>query len=348
MNKIFKICIYSFLMFLLSFLIIEYGVNNFNQDYKIELSSENANYNDILNNEEYWTNIIVSKEYDISIDIYDSMKIEDGYLIIDGKFINYETANKFLRSLVNSGLSSSSPGYVYNYSTIIINRTNPYIISITLSILVAVILYIKIDKEEVKKHIFSKEYWVSASKETKKVKNLCFMSIILSMQLIAGLIPIPSGFGDLGIGISYLFLATNCMLFGPLNALLIGATGDVLGHFISPKGTFYYGYVISAMLSAFTYAICFYKTKITFTKVLIARIFINLFVNVVLGTYWLSEMFSYTSEMSKSYMLYISLPKNIFYLIPQTLLLFMVFKYIMPVFNKLGIIEDEYKDTKII
>ncbi len=349
MNKIFKILIYSITMFLISFVIIEYGLNNLNQDYQIYLSEDHEYYNSIVDDKEYWINIIDSKGYDVSYDVYDSIKVEDSFLIIDGRFINYDTANKLLRAVINNGITSSNEAYAERYSVDKINNINPYIISGLLSIIVCVVFCFVIKNDEkIEFKIFTKNYWITASKENKKVKNLTFMALLLSLQLISKFIPIPSGFGDLGIGIAYLFLATNCMLFGPVAALMIGATGDVIGHFISPSGTFYFGYTLNAMIAAFMYGICFYKTKITFTKVLISRIVVNLFVNVVLGTLWFSQLFNLTDEMSKTYMLYISLPKNLFYLIPQSIVLFLVIKSTLPIYNKYGYVEEQYLKTSII
>ncbi len=187
-----------------------------------------------------------------------------------------------------------------------------------------------------------------ARSESKVVRNLCTMSLILSLQIIIGLLPIPSGFGELKIGFSYLFQAINCLLFGPLNGLMIGAAGDIIGHLISPQGTFFPGYTLNAMIPCFVYGLCFYKSKITFTKVLLARVVVNFFVNAILGTLWSAIMFNHTFEMAFTNFLYINLPKNIFYLIPQSIVLFLVLKSVVKVLYHHKYIEEFQTDVKII
>lgn len=350
--KIIKIICYSILVFIFSYSIIEFTINRNLQDYKIELSQSNPNYINITK-EDYWNEIISYNSYDetygITMDLFDTMSIEDGYLIIDGKGLSYEGANKLLRSLVNKSISSSDGEFMYNYSTEIINRVNPIIIPfILMSISIVLLSFIIVNKEEEKYTIYSKEYWKAASRESKVIKNLCMMSLILSIQIVVAFIPIPSGFGTLGLSLGYLFQSINCLLFGPINALVIGALGDLIGHVLMPQGTFFFGYTLNAMLACLTYGLCFYKTRITFTKVLLSRIFINFFVNAVLGTLWSAMLFNHTFEMAYTNFLFINLPKNVVYLIPQSLLLFFVLKSMVKLFYSKGYIEEYQTKITII
>ena len=108
---------------------------------------------------------------------------------------------------------------------------------------------------------------------------------------------------------------------------------DVLGHFLFNKygDPFYFGYTIQAMLTGLVYALCFYKTKISFSRCFIARGIVNLLLNVIWGSICFGDLMGYNAEVTKSYALLISLPKNIIYLLPQSLLLYLFFKFISPV-----------------
>lgn len=350
--KILRSIAYSIIIFSLCFIVIEYGVNKYFQDYQIEFSNDNINY-DNISNKEYWSNIIIKKGYELSEDIYDTSTIiiseNSTILKIDGKGISYQEANNLLRALLNDGVSSQDDDFISNYSTETLNRTNPIIIPIIISIISFIMFMFILKKvEEPKYKILSKEYWSLASKESKVVRNLCTMSLILSLQIVIGLLPIPSGFGELKIGFSYLFQAINCLLFGPINGLMIGAMGDIIGHFLQPSGPFFLGYTLNAMIPCFVYGLCFYKTKITFSKVLLARIIVNFFVNSILGTLWSAMMFNHTFDMAMTNFLYINLPKNIFYLIPQSLVLFIVLKHVVKVFYHYKYIEEYQTKVTII
>lgn len=338
-----KILIISMFSILLTFILVQYFVNGYIQDYKIEIALDNPNYEKI-NEKEYWEYIITSKEYDVkyglSSDLFDTMIIEDGYLIIDGKWLSYDDANRLLRTLLNDGISTEDESYTLNYSTIIINRTSPVITLYVVIIEVIILLVYVLMTKENRPQFLTLDYWKSSKGEIKNIRKLCLMSIIFACQIASKFITLPSGFGDLSIGIGYLFQAVNCLLFGPVNGLILGAVGDIIGFIIKPTSTFFPGYTLNAMLSCFMYGLCFYKTKVTFTKVLISRMFINIVVNVLLGSLWMGIVAGLTYTQSLNYMLFMSLPKNIFYLIPQSLLLYFTLKYTVKIFYRNNYIEE--------
>lgn len=191
------------------------------------------------------------------------------------------------------------------------------------------------------KHPFHKEVFISSAKNFKSVRNLVTIGILLSFVMVFKFIPIPSGFGSLGITFGYLFLAIACMIYGPVPALAIGATSDLVGFVLKPSGPFFFGYTLTAMLACFIYALCFYKTHITFTRVLIARVFVNIFLNGFLGALWEKIMYDYTSEQFMTNMLLVTMPKNIAYLLPQVIILFVILKLITPALKATNHIDSE-------
>ena len=190
------------------------------------------------------------------------------------------------------------------------------------------------DNKEIYRTPFHEAYFTDSIKYLKNMKSLVMIAIIMALVLICKFIPIPSGFGSLGIGFSYLFLSVGAMLFGPIPSLIIGALSDILGYFIHPDGVFFIGYTFQAMLACFTYALCFHKTYITFTRCLIARVIVNFICNVLIGSICWAFISHLDGAAFMTYMLTISLPKNIVYLLPQSLLLFFVLKAIsVPLFH---------------
>lgn len=200
------------------------------------------------------------------------------------------------------------------------------------------------DNENIYKTPFHKKYWKDSALVFKSVKNITGIAILFALSFLTKFIAIPSGFGALGIGITYILLAIICMIYGPLAALMIGFSSDVLGYFVidAAKGyAFFPGYTLDAMASCFMYALCLYKTKITFTKCLISRLFVNLVVNVGFGCLWWKIIYSLSTDAYISYMLIYSLPKNLIYLLPQSILLFLIIKALAKPLSRIGYMNED-------
>jgi len=199
------------------------------------------------------------------------------------------------------------------------------------------------DNENIYKHPFHKKIFKESFEAFKNVKTMVLMALLLGCVIICKFIPIPSGFGELGIGFSYLFLSTASMIFGPIPSLFIGATSDILGYLIRPDGDFFIGYTIQAMVACFTYALCFHKTYITFTRCLIARVIVNFLCNVIIGSISRAIMLGLSYDAFMTYVITLSLPKNIIYLLPQSLLLFFVLKAIANPLYHMNLIDERVK-----
>lgn len=207
---------------------------------------------------------------------------------------------------------------------------------------------IKYDNKTIFRTPFHKEYWRLSFKGINKVRDVAFLAILVAMITISHKIIMPSGFASLSIGLTYLFLAIVCIMYGPIIAIFIGIYSDIVGFYISPQGSFNFLYTINSILACFTYAIFFYRTKISFFKVLLARLFINLFVNAFLGSIWYSLMVGNSWAQTKIYMFTIAYPKNIAYLVPQSIVLFLVLKAVSPILYSNKFISQEVLDNILI
>lgn len=195
---------------------------------------------------------------------------------------------------------------------------------------------------------FHKKYWNLSIKPFKDIKSLVTISILFALMMCSKLIRLPSGFGDLGISLTYLVYAVICMLYGPIVGLVIGFLSDNFGYFVLGSGGIYFpAYTLDAMLAGFIYGIFLYKTKITYSKCLYSRIFVNLIINVIFGSLWYCFVFlnGFTIETYLSYMLIISLPKNLFYLLPQSIVLFLVIKALVKPMQRMNLIEEDISDN---
>lgn len=202
---------------------------------------------------------------------------------------------------------------------------------------------------------FQRKYWNLAAKPLNKVKDITTIAMLFALMLVCKLIPIPSGFGNLGLSFTYLFFAIVAMIYGPIYGFVIGVFSDVIGFFVSgSSGIFHLGYTMQAALTGFIYGLCLFKTKIRFSNVLLCRLLINVLINALYGSFLYVLVF-YTDdsmtfqrffELFKSYMLLLSLPKNIVYLLPQSILLYYVIKATTPVLNRFNLIDKTITNKK--
>lgn len=224
---------------------------------------------------------------------------------------------------------------------------------ILISLILLIVLAAFIDKIVVReydnKKIFRTPFHLSffngSLKAFKDIKSLVIMSLLLAAVMVCKFIPIPSGFGELGIGFGFLFLATACMLFGPYPALVIGLLSDVIGYMIKPDGMFFIGYTFQAMLACFAYSLCLHKTYVTFTRCFIARVIVNLVCNVIIGGISWGIISKFNVDQTITYILTTSLPKNLVYLLPQSLVLFIVLKAILRPVSAFNLADEKIAKT---
>lgn len=291
---------------------------------------------------------------DKSITITTPYKYYDVFFVSSSKSLS-SRAKTFIRDAVNNLANEEIVTYKYGNDIITINNyVNKTIVGLCslaiggiIALSICISLYFKkienkdnfiYDNQNTYKSIFHKKYWIDSFNAIKKTKDLTIISLIFALILICKLIPIPSGFGDLGLSFTYLFIALIGVIYGPIYGFLIGTLSDTIGFFINSSGFFFFGYTLQAALTGMIYGLLFYKTKINFSKVLVCRVIINLFMNVLLGSLCYTIVFTKFSLFSKdfndflfSYITLLSLPKNIIYLLPQSLFLFYFIKLVSPI-----------------
>ena len=370
--------------FLMAFFITDYFYNDNNARYVYVFNCKGENVEELIT-VEYFDNVIKQiDEYNLVNDKkisyakieYKDM-LETAELTKNGNtyelsvLMKYFPSNVRSNGLVNEGESRAIKylNLIFSYSDKnvefielnLIKYVNPFLIGgITALVCVVIIicylmflyvlkgLYISHieDNIEIFSSIFHKGYWKNSLSFTKNVKDLCTVSILFAMMMVCKLIPIPSGFGSLGIGFTYLFFSVITLIYGPICGIFVGFCSDILGYFLFQGGSiFFLGYTLSAMITGFIYGVFFYKKKITFTNCLLARFFVNIFINVVLGSIWWKIVYGLDVEAMKVYVLLTSLPKNTLYLLPQSILLFIVLKALAKPLAKFGLLHDKIAEN---
>lgn len=185
---------------------------------------------------------------------------------------------------------------------------------------------------------FSKSYWRTAARELKNLRMLTLAAIVVALRIVLGGLYIPLG-DNLNIFFGYFVNGLGAAIYGPVMALLSGFATDVLGYFVHPTGPFFPGYVLSTMMGSFFYALFFYRARITAVRVFLAKLCVNLLVNVGLGALWSAIQFS------KGYYYYLAkgLVKNIGLLPVEALLLWLFLKAMAPVCARNGLLPRQEK-----
>ena len=89
----------------------------------------------------------------------------------------------------------------------------------------------------------------------------------------------------------------------------------------------------------------FYKTDLRFGKILLCRLVVNVFLNGIFGSILWGIYSNLNFDGTISYMLTISMPKNIIFLIPQSILLYLTFRLVVPLFERNDIVSKEVIDS---
>ena len=371
-DNIMSIIVISLVGFLLGYFVTQFGVNTFTTNYEITANSD-KNLSQYLTYEYFDATIKNIDEYNktaekkisyANID-YESMindlklvKNNDEYtIIIKAKYFpsiakksngdinyGYNRCQKYIKLM----LSYSDANITYNGVTTT-GLHNPFIyggISCALAfILFSLFIFFKGNEKPLlhsTQSIFTTKYWKSSFSVFKDVKNITLIAMLFALMILCKLISLPSGFGMLGISFTYLFFSIITMIFGPIVGIVIGFCSDMVGYFFFQSSfKIFFGYTLNAMLAGFVYGLCFYKRRITFTKCLYARLIVNLVINVGLGSLWWKILYDLNMEGFYSYLFFISLPKNLIYLLPQSILLYFVLKIIVKPLAQFNLVDKE-------
>jgi len=110
------------------------------------------------------------------------------------------------------------------------------------------------------------------------------MEVVLTRFLSIETPIIRAGFG-------FLPIAVAAAIFGPVAGGAIYSLSDIIGVMLVLRAPFHAGFTISAFLTGMVYGLYLYKKPKTVLRVFLAVLTINLFIDVGLNTYWLSNLY---------------------------------------------------------
>jgi len=131
--------------------------------------------------------------------------------------------------------------------------------------------------------------------ELKHLPNLVLCALFGAIAIVLGSLTLEIG-NYIKIGFSTIINQLVAALFGPVTTGLFGGAMDILKFIIKPTGPYFPGFTISAVLGGVIYGFFYYTPakkgqKISFLRIFLAEAIVAFFVNILLGTYWLSILY---------------------------------------------------------
>ena len=192
---------------------------------------------------------------------------------------------------------------------------------------------------------WSREYWRLASAEFRNTKMLVFAALMIALRVALKSLNIPVA-ADLRIGIGFLVNAFGAMTFGPVVAVAAAAVSDTLGAILFPTGMYFFPFIFIEIAGSLIFALFFYRTRITVTKIIWSRFCIDFFVNIVLQT---PVMYLYYQMMlGKNYRIFNleRVIKNLVMLPIESVLLTLFIGAVVPAVRGLGLVRSEIADLR--
>ncbi len=117
------------------------------------------------------------------------------------------------------------------------------------------------------------------------------VAMLLAIEVLLGMVAsIPIG-PNVRISFGYLSRAVVGMLFGPAAAAINGALSDILGSIIHPIGPYFPGFTLTGFVGGLIYGYMLYERRPSLSRVLLAKLLIDVACNLLLNTLWLDLLY---------------------------------------------------------
>ena len=136
----------------------------------------------------------------------------------------------------------------------------------------------------------------NSAKELSSPAAVAICGMLLALRIVLGYYANFTLAAFPGVKFSLVFIPTAIcgMILGPIPTAVMGGVGDMLSFFLNSTGGAYFpGWTINAALSGFIYGMLLYKNNATLPRVIISKLIITVFVELLLGTFWLYVQFGF-------------------------------------------------------
>ena len=136
-----------------------------------------------------------------------------------------------------------------------------------------------------------KQKFVDSCNELKHLKNVVTVALFIAIGVVLGFMFSIQLTDFIKIGFSFIANEMTALLFGPVVGGLMGGITDILKFLVKPTGPFFFGFTLNAILGGVIYGAILYHSPISFKRILAAKAVVAVFVNLLLGTFWLDMMY---------------------------------------------------------
>ncbi|WP_418725026.1 folate family ECF transporter S component [Dysosmobacter sp.] len=185
-------------------------------------------------------------------------------------------------------------------------------------------------------------YGREALRSFRSLRSVVFSAVMIAACIVLSRFYIPLH-ESLTLSVTFLARALCALVCGPLVAMVFAVAEDTLSFFLSSGGYPYFpGYALTTLLGCLTYALFFYRARITWRRIILAKTLTNI-QNVFLGSLWSAMLYS------KGYLYYMttSAVKNLIYLPIQILMLALVLRCVLPALRRQGLVPQQLTDGRI-
>ncbi len=130
----------------------------------------------------------------------------------------------------------------------------------------------------------------SSARELKSVNSLvmCACLVALYVALNSASIYVTQ---SLKLTFSFLVLGIIGFRFGIVTGSIAAIACDLVAYFIRPAGPLHLGFTLSTILTCVVFAIFLYEKSFSLWRIILSRLFVNIFINILLNTFWLSNLY---------------------------------------------------------
>ena len=118
--------------------------------------------------------------------------------------------------------------------------------------------------------------------------SMVTMGLLMAVQLVLSRFTIGNQF--IRLSFTFLVVALIARWFGPWWGMLTAAVVDIVGTLLTGN-PYFVGFTVSAVLGSLIYALFLYQHPVSWPRLIIAQVLIDLLVNTVLNTLWLTIMY---------------------------------------------------------
>jgi len=120
-------------------------------------------------------------------------------------------------------------------------------------------------------------------------RQLITLSILVAVEIVLNRF-LSINAWNIKIGFSFVPVVIAAILFGPLQAAVVGALGDFLGAILFPIGPYFPGFTLTAFLTGLVFGVFLHKEQ-TLSRILGAVVIAQFVLGLFLNTYWISVLY---------------------------------------------------------